>query len=186
MIDTEAIKRAVAVLEAGGVIAYPTEAVYGLGCDPLREEAVDRLLAAKVRSAGQGLILIASDFDQLTGLLDTGDPAAVDRALATWPGPVTWVFPARSHVPDWLTGGRGTLAVRVTEHPVANALCAALGRPIVSTSANRSGAEPARDAGAVREQFGKALDYILDAPVGGRVKPSEIRDAMTGRVLRPG
>lgn len=186
MIETESIKQAVAVLEDGGVIAYPTEAVFGLGCDPLREEAVDRLLAAKGRARQQGLIVIASEFDQLKGLLDTSDEAAVDRALATWPGPVTWVFPARSHVPVWLTGGRGSLAVRVTEHPVAHALCAAFGRPIVSTSANRSGHEAARDAETVREQMGDAVDHVVAGSVGGRDRPSEIRDALTGEVLRAG
>lgn len=186
MIQTESIKQAVAVLEAGGVIAYPTEAVFGLGCDPLREEAVDRLLAVKGRSRQQGLILIASDFAQLKGLLDTSDESAVSRALATWPGPVTWVFPARDHVPVWLTGGRTSLAVRVTEHPVAHALCAAFGRPVVSTSANASGGEAARDAESVRQQLGDAVDYVVPGRVGGRERPSEIRDALTGEVLRAG
>lgn len=186
MIETESIKRAVAVLEDGGLIAYPTEAVFGLGCDPLREDAVDRLLAVKGRSRQQGLILIASDFDQLKGLLDTSDQAAVNRALATWPGPVTWVFPARDHVPAWLTGGRGSLAVRVTEHPVAHALCAAFGRPVVSTSANVSGGEAARDADTVRRQLGDAVDCLVPGRVGGRDRPSEIRDARSGEVIRAG
>lgn len=186
MSETEAIKRAAAVLESGGVIAYPTEAVYGLGCDPLREDSVNRLLELKGRPREQGLILIASDFAQIETMIDTSDEPALARARATWPGPVTWIFPAREHVPDWLTGGRGTLAVRVTEHRQANALCVAFGRALVSTSANRSGAEPARDAAAVREAFGDELDFILDAPVGDRDKPSEIRDALTGEVIRSG
>lgn len=186
MIDTDAIKRAVAVLERGGVVAYPTEAVYGLGCDPLREDAVDRLLELKGRPRQQGLIVIASGFGQLKGLLDTSDEAAVNRARATWPGPVTWVFPARDHVPEWLTGGRGTLAVRVTDHPVAHALCAAFGRPVVSTSANRSGNEAARDEEDVRRIFGERVDCVVVGDVGGRENPSEIRDARTGEVLRAG
>lgn len=186
MIEAEAIKRAVAVLEAGGVVAYPTEAVYGLGCDPLREDAVNRLLALKGRSWQEGLIVIGADYEQLRPLIDTGDGQAVARARATWPGPVTWVFPARPHVPDWLTGGRDTLAVRVTEHPDANALCSAFGRPVVSTSANAAGEPPARDAESVRRQFGVALECVLDGAVGGRRKPSEIRDALTGEILRPG
>lgn len=186
MIDTDAIKQAAAALEAGGIVAYPTEAVYGLGCDPLREDAVDRLLALKSRPRQQGLILIASNFEQLRGLLDTRDRDAVERARATWPGAVTWVFPARSHVPPWLTGGRDTLAVRVTDHPLANALCAAFGRPVVSTSANRSGGEAARDAAAVRETFGDDLAFVLEGAVGGRDLPSEIRNAITGEVLRKG
>lgn len=186
MIDTDAIKQAVAVLETGGVVAYPTEAVYGLGCDPLREDAVDRVLRLKGRPRQQGLIVIASEFEQLRGLLDTSNEEAVSRALATWPGPVTWVFPARGHVPAWLTGGRRSLAVRVTEHPVANALCAAFGRPVVSTSANRSGEVALRKAEEVRKAFGDGVDYVVEGPVGGRERPSEIRSALTGEVLRAG
>lgn len=186
LIDTDAIKQAVAVLERGGVVAHPTEAVFGLGCDPLREDAVDRLLQLKGRPRQQGLIVIASGFEQLRGLLDTSDEEAVNRALATWPGPVTWVFPARDHVPEWLTGGRRSLAVRVTEHPVANALCAAFGRPVVSTSANRSGEEALREADDVRRVFGEGVDYVIEGAVGGRERPSEIRDARTGEILRAG
>ena len=173
-------------MENGGVVAYPTEAVYGLGCDPLREDAVDKVLELKGRPRHQGLIVIASEFEQLRGLLDTSDEAAVNRALATWPGPVTWVFPAREHVPEWLTGGRRSLAVRVTEHPVANALCAAFGRSVVSTSANRSGEAALREAEQVRRTFGDGVDHVLEGEVGGRDKPSEIRDALTGEVLRAG
>lgn len=186
MNESDAIKQALAALETGGLIAYPTEAVYGLGCDPLREDAVDHLLALKGRPRGQGLILIASNFAQVASLVDTSDRQAAARARATWPGPVTWVFPARPHVPDWLTGGRSTLAVRVTAHPVANALCTAFGRPVVSTSANRSGEDPARNAGAVRACFGDEVEFIIEGEVGGLERPTAIRDAMTGEVLREG
>lgn len=186
MTETESIKRAATVLEGGGIVAYPTEAVFGLGCDPLREDVVNRLLALKRRPRNMGVILIAADVAQLRPLIDTTDADALARAEATWPGPVTWVFPARPHAPDWITGGRDTLAVRVTDHRVSNALCRAFGRALVSTSANVSGEPPARDAGEVKRVFGAALDFVLDGDLGGLERPTEIRDARSGEILRHG
>lgn len=180
------LQQAVAHLEAGRVVAYPTEAVFGLGCDPLQEAAVLALLDIKERPVEAGLIVIASDLAQLGGLVNLGDADALARAKATWPGPVTWVFPAHAQTPDWLTGGRGTLAVRVTGHPVARALCEAFGAGVVSTSANRRGGTPARTAHEVAELFGEAVDCIVPGETGGRESPSEIRDAATGEVLRHG
>lgn len=182
----DSIKDAVSALEAGGVVAYPTEAVFGLGCDPLREEAIDKLFALKGRPRNKGLIVIAGNLHQLLDLIDIGNSEALARASATWPGPATWVFPARSHVPDWLTGGRDTLAVRVTAHPTAAALCAAFGRGLVSTSANPAGEAPARDSFQVRELFGDQLGAIVEGQVGGLENPTAIRDAISGEVLRNG
>lgn len=179
------MRRAVRVLRAGGVIAYPTEAVWGLGCDPLQGAAVARLLQLKARSPARGLILIAADFEQLHPYVIPTE-AMLARALPSWPGPVTWLMPARRDVPDWLTGAHDTLAVRITAHPPAAALCAAFGGALVSTSANRSGRAPARSRLAVQRAFGNALDYVLPGPLGGHAKPSTIRDARSGRTLRPG
>lgn len=179
-----AIEQAGEALRSGGVVAYPTEAVYGLGCDPRNEAAVQRILTLKGRAAEQGLILIAADIEQLADFIDA-DAAMVERLRATWPGPVTWVVPARSGVPGWIRGEHAGIAVRVTDHSASAALCRAFGGAIVSTSANRSGEAPARSAAEVANMFGSALDFILDAPLGGRERPSEIRDAVTGRVLRP-
>jgi L-threonylcarbamoyladenylate synthase len=108
------------------------------------------------------------------------------RVLATWPGPVTWIVPARPFVPAWLTGGRGTLAVRVTAHPIASELAARAGGAIVSTSANRAGRSPLRSALAVRRAFHDDVDLVLVGPLGGADRPTEIRDAATGTTLRPG
>ena len=180
------LRRAAQFLRDGAVIAYPTEAVYGLGCDPLNAQAVMRLLALKQRPVEAGLILIAADFAQVEAFLEPVSAALKRRLFATWPGPVTWLLPARPEVPAWLRGRHSTLAVRVTAHAGSAALCREFGGAIVSTSANPRGREPARTPLQVRRYFGDSLDYLLPGPLGGRQRPSEIRDARTGRILRTG
>lgn len=175
---------AVRAIRSGGIIAYPTEAVYGLGCDPYHEQAVRRLLALKRRPARKGLILIAADFAQLEPFLQPLSPFDRTQLAATWPGPHTWLIPARPTTPSWLRGQHDTLAVRVTAHPLAAALCRACGYPLVSTSANLSGRPPARSALAVRRQLGRQLDYILAGLVGGAAQPTTIRDLRTGLRIR--
>lgn len=180
------LRRAVQIVRHGGVVAYPTEAVYGLGCDPLDPVAVQRLLELKGRGLEKGLVLIAASLEQITPYLAPLTGAGRRRLRATWPGPVTWLAPARPGVPPWLCGAHDTLAVRVTAHPLAAALCRALGHPLVSTSANRAGQVPARAALRVRCLFGRRLDDILHGATGGLRRPTEIRDLRTGRVVRPG
>ena len=177
-------QRAARALRAGGVVAYPTEAGWGLGCDPWDEAAVGRLLALKGRPAAQGLILIAAEPGQLTPFLAPLPPERAGEIHASWPGPVTWVLPAAVEVPAWLTGGRDTIAVRVTAHPAAALLCELAGGAIVSTSANRSAGRPARSAAAVRRIFGERIDAILPGPVGDLERPTPIRDGRTGAYLR--
>jgi L-threonylcarbamoyladenylate synthase len=178
------IREAVRRLETGGVIAYPTETVYGLGCDPFNAKAVLRLLDLKHRSMEQGLILIASDFAAIEPLLLPLPVVIRDRILKTWPGPVTWALPCLPDIPVWLRGSHGSLAVRLTSHPLARSLCESWNGPLVSTSANRHGKHPATTALAVRIAFDAELDYILHGKVSGSGKPSEIRDGATGRILR--
>ena len=180
------LRRAVETVKSGGVIAYPTEAVYGLGCDPLEHAAVRRIFAIKQRDQTKGLILIASDMAQLLPFMAGLSGDILSKLKASWPGPVTWVVPAAPALPFWLSGGRSTLAVRVTAHPIASALCRELGMALVSTSANRSGRPPARTALAVRTQLGDGVDEIVAGPVGGLNRPTEIREALTGKVLRAG
>jgi len=171
---------------AGGVGAYPTEGVWGLGCDPWNEEALARLIALKGRGTEKGLIVIAADPEQLEGLVEwPADRKARDTILSTWPGPVTWVMPAAETLPALLTGGRRTIAVRVTRHQPVIDLCQAVGLPLVSTSANRSGHPACRSGLRVRRIFGNQLDWFLPGPLGGQKGPSEIREAGSGRVLRP-
>ncbi|HSC47049.1 MAG TPA: Sua5/YciO/YrdC/YwlC family protein [Gammaproteobacteria bacterium] len=180
------LRRAVETVRAGGVIAYPTEAVYGLGCDPLEYAAVERIFGLKGRAASKGLILIASELAQLLPFIAHLDAAVRTKLEASWPGPVTWVVPAAPALPFWLSGGRSTIAVRVTAHPVARALCDACGMALVSTSANHSGRSPARSSTQLRSLFGDSVDYILPGAVGGLSKPTEIREALTGTILRAG
>jgi L-threonylcarbamoyladenylate synthase len=174
------------IVLAGGVIAYPTEAVYGIGCLPFDEDALLRVLAIKRRAARKGLIVVAATVGQLEPLaiLPTGEIGREMRAF--WPGPCTWIVPARPGVPELLTGGRPTIAVRVSDHPVVQRLCRRTGSALVSTSANFSGAAPARTALAVRRQLGARLDYVLAGELGKASRPTEIRDAATGKVLRAG
>ncbi len=179
-----ALDEAVACLRRGGVIAYPTESVYGLGCDPANPRAIEKLLKLKQRPADKGLILIAASLTQLEPWLEKLPAEKKTAVLASWPGPVTWLWPVRQDVSTLLRGRHATLAVRVTDHPLAAALCEAFGGPVVSTSANPSGEPPARTARQVRQQFDERLDFILEGEVGGRNKPSEIRDVLTGRVMR--
>jgi len=180
------LRHAAAVLHAGGVIAYPTEGVYGLGCRPDDEHAVEFLLELKQRPVSAGLILIAASLEQLDGWI-APTPREARRLLSTQDNrPVTWLVSAGPLTPDWITGGRPTVAVRVTRHPVASGLCLASGLPLVSTSANRRGKAPARSAMAARLRFGTRLDLIVGGPTGRHPGPTEIRDATSGRVIRAG
>lgn len=171
------------LLHAGGVLAYPTEAVYGLGCDPLNAVAVQHLLTLKQRAAGKGLILIAADFEQLKPFVQPCSEQAMARLRATWPGPVTWLLPATDEVPEWLSGDSAKIAVRVTAHPVASALCRAFGGALVSTSANLTGRQPARSALQVRLRCPGA-DAILCGSLGRLRRPTPISDAETGEPIR--
>lgn len=180
------LKQAIEKIQHGGVIACPTEAVYGLSCDPLNADAVHRLLELKHRPVEQGLILVASHFSQLEPYLAPLPDKIKEHIQASWPGPVTWLWPAAENVPEWLTGSHDTLAVRVTAHPVMSALCEGFGGALVSTSANVSGKRPQRTALGVKLQFRNSLDYILTGTVNVRANPTEIRDALTDEVIRAG
>ena len=171
-------------LYAGGVIAYPTEAVYGLGCLPRVESAVRKLLQLKQRQPEKGLILIAADFSQLENFVIPLEDDAMSPILSAWPGPHTWLLPAQPWVPDWVRGKHKTLAVRVTDHPIASALCRTANSPLVSTSANLSSRPPARSAFTVRQQFGDSIDCIVSGPLGNLKNPTPIRDAASGKTLR--
>lgn len=176
------LDRAAEVIRAGGVVAYATEYCFGLGCDPRNRGAVLRLLRIKHRAPGKGLIVIAASPEQLAPYVGAIPP----HVAATWPGPHTWLLPPRPGVPGWLTGGRPRIAVRVTAHPQAAALCRAAGMGITSTSANRSGQRPARSYRETLRRLGAAVDYVLPGFVGEARAPTEIRDALTGDVVRPG
>ncbi|TNV12289.1 L-threonylcarbamoyladenylate synthase type 1 TsaC [Buttiauxella sp. B2] len=186
-LQQEQLVEIVAALKQQQVIAYPTEAVFGVGCDPDSELAVTRLLELKHRPVDKGLILIAANFDQLLPYIDSSTLTEIQRdaVFSCWPGPVTFVFPALQTTPRWLTGRFDSLAVRVTDHPLVSKLCQAYGKPLVSTSANLSGLPPCRTADEVLQQFGDDFP-VLRGDTGGRQNPSEIRDALTGELFRLG
>lgn len=177
---------AAAQIREGGVLAYPTEAVYGLGCDPFNRTAFERLFAFKQRPPTQGVLLIAAGFAQVERFIDLASVPddALARVRASWPGPNTWIFPRSAEVPAWVAGAHAGIALRITSHAPSAALCRAWGGALVSTSANPHGDPPARSAQTVREYFGDTLDGLLDAPLGGQERPSTIRDALTGAIIR--
>ena len=174
---------AVATLRDGGVIAYPTEGVWGLGCDPDDPAALQAVLTLKQRDPAKGLILIAGDIAQVAPWLEGISEAQRETLLATWPGPNTWLVPDNGRAHPLLRGAHDRVALRVSDHPLVAALCAAYGGPIVSTSANPAGAEPARDLATVRRYFGASL-VAVDGALGGQARPSRIRDLVTGKTLR--
>lgn len=177
------IRQAVKAIRHGEVIAYPTEAVFGLGCDPWDEEAVLRILDIKQRPWHKGLILIASDFNQLNDFIAPLPAELLQQVESTWPGPVTWLLPAKEDTPDYLIGQHDTIAVRVTAHPIARALCEAAGHALVSTSANLAGMPPARTVRQVRWQLPE-VKTIVTGNCGNAAQPSQIRDAQTGAIIR--
>lgn len=180
------IEQAAEFLKAGEVVAYPTEAVYGLGCDPVNEDALKSILALKKRSPASGFILIADTFDRFSRYVGETSQEDISAALATWPGPVTWLFPRARGVPDILAGHHATIALRVTAHPVSRSLCSAFGGAIVSTSANPGGAAPAKTPQQVIDYFPSLLTRVVEGSLGGNSRPSEIRDLATRKLIRGG
>ncbi|MBD1577309.1 MULTISPECIES: Sua5/YciO/YrdC/YwlC family protein [Vibrio] len=180
--------RVIETLNKGDVIAYPTEGVFGVGCDPDNNAAIDKLLALKQRPIEKGLILIAANYQQLLPYIDEEQLTEMQRQtmLATWPGAVTWVVPVKPNVSSHLTGQFNSIAVRVTDHPQVQKLCLAFGKPLTSTSANLTGLDPCRTTEEVEQQLGQYLTAILAGKTGGRTQPTEIRDAITGNILRVG
>ncbi|MGH8116727.1 MAG: L-threonylcarbamoyladenylate synthase [Rhodanobacteraceae bacterium] len=180
----DGIDAAAALLRAGGVLAYPTEGVYGLGCDPDNRAAFQRIFALKRRPPEQGVLLVAADFAQAAAWIGDAPAAAFARAKEVWPGAHTLIFPRSARVPEWVAGGHPGIALRVTAHAPAAALCRAFGGAIVSTSANRHGGAPARSAADIRDIFADEVDGVLDAPLGGLDRPTPITDAVSGAIIR--
>ncbi len=176
------LQRAARVIRQGGIVAYATEYCYGLGCDPLNHNAVVRLLRIKHRPAAKGLILIAAG----TGQLDPFVRAIPSKVLKHWPGPFTWLLDPSSKTPAWIMGNHRRIAVRVTAHPQAAALCRTAKTALVSTSANRAHERPARSYREVLRRLGGDVDYVLPGAVGNAPMPTPIRDACTGELVRGG
>ena len=178
-----AIRYAVHCVRQGGIIAYPTETVYGLGCDPLCARAVDEINSLKGRDAGKGLILIASRLQQLDSLIDVSDrnqrAAIVGEHEAT-----SWIVPAQDTAPEWITGRHHTIAIRVSSHPLVMRLCDQLGHALVSTSANPAGKKPALTALQLHRYFDGLVDSMLVSNHNCSGKPSQIRELKSRQLLR--
>ncbi len=177
------IQRAGRILRAGGVVAYPTEGLFGLGCMPDDPDAVMRILSIKKRSPALGLVLIASCIEQLDGWAELPEAVGLESSLEH---PVTWIVPADLNVPYWIKGDHDGLAVRISHHPVASALCDAADSLLVATSANIAGSPPARTAYVLRRRFRSLVDCIVPGRCGPAAGASEIRDLKSGKVIRTG
>lgn len=184
MINASQLSQAVDAIKNGGIIAYPTEAVFGLGCDPFNQQAVLKLLALKQRSVEKGLILIASHVQQILPLIKPRHANDLARALKTWPGHHTWVFPKSDLVPDWISGIHKTIAVRVSAHPVVKQLCDELNNSIVSTSANISNRSDLNTIKSIKDKFNGKIHTYLDASLGNEKTPSIIKEAFSNTAIR--
>ncbi|WP_218353719.1 Sua5/YciO/YrdC/YwlC family protein [Alteromonas lipotrueiana] len=170
---------------SGQLLVYPTEAVMGLGCDPDNEDAVGQLLKLKQRPAAKGLILLADNYSRLLPYVND-NAIGQDRRYAifsSWPDGITWLLPKSSSAPVWITGSHSKIAVRVTSHPVVKHLCEKFGKPLVSTSANPAGANPALTTAQAQAYFGDTVTYI-PGEVAGQARPSSIRDGESGQIIR--
>lgn len=184
---SQQVAEAVRVLHAGGVIAYPTEYCYGLGCDPQDQQAVERILTIKGRAAAQGLILVGADVAQVEQYAEFNGLKTRAAILQSWPGPTTWVLPKRDLTPQWISGDHASVAMRVSAYTLVTSICAGFGGAIVSTSANRSGQPALLSADSVAEEMSAEVDYIVAGDLGERDSTqaaSKIFNGITGKQLR--
>ena len=178
------ISEAATAIRSGGVVAYPTESCFGLGCDPLNTDAIARILLMKQRERAKGVILIADAFEKFSDYLLPINEVIMERLRESWPGPYTWLCPCKPEVSDWLRGEHDTLAVRVTGHATAKQLSALAEMAIVSTSANVATHPALKTTEQVIAEFGNLVDAIVDAPIGADQSPSTIAFAESGNVVR--
>lgn len=181
MIISKDPKQLKSIFNNGGVFAYPTEAVFGLGCDPDNESAVLKILAFKKRPVHKGLILVASDFSQVEHYLQ---PLTKQQTEFTRPSATTYIFPALPTAPKWVTGDFDSIAIRISKFPIVRDICDELESAIVSTSANLAGQDPAKTNQEVKEVFDNQIDALFSGEVGNALKPSTIRDSLTGEIIR--
>ncbi|MDA0805819.1 MAG: Sua5/YciO/YrdC/YwlC family protein [Proteobacteria bacterium] len=185
LIDEPSLIAGLNAVAAGGVIAYPTEAVWGLGCDPFSEAAVSKLLQIKNRPVEKGLILVAASLDQLPALASSLTATQRRTLEETWPGPVTWLIPdPEGSIPNWIKGEHESVAVRVSAHPLVRELCDRHGGALVSTSANDAGEPEIRSQSRLTEEFGGRIDAVIAGELGDSTETSQIRDLISGNRLR--
>jgi len=178
------VRQAALTVLNGGIIAYPTESVYGLGCNPYDAQAVMRLLQIKHRDISRGLILLGRSLNDFSDFIAAPDKTLQNILSSKQTGPTTWLMPASERCRVWIRGKHKMVAVRVTDHKQCRQLCDQINAAIVSTSANRAGHMPLRSALKVRQEFTGELDYLLAGSTGGIKQPSRIIDAISGEVIR--
>lgn len=172
------------VILQGGIVAYPTESCFGLGCDYRNLPAIKRILNIKRRHRDKGLIVVSDHFSRVLPLIESIPNDMRDSICKSWPGPNTWLIPAKKSVSPWLKGKHDSLAVRISRHRGVRELCRLVAVPLVSTSANRSGKSLIRNYEQVKAEFVEDVDYIINDSIGYQLKPSVIRDAVTGAIIR--
>ena len=178
------LRIAARVIKQGGIVAYATESCFGLGCDPRNIRSVQKIVRMKKRAPDKGLILIADHFSRFGRYLDHIPEKYQEEVFASWPGPYTWLIPAKTDVSFWLRGQFETIAVRVTAHRQARRLCQMLGSALVSTSANKAGRPSLKTSQSVIREFGSEIDYVLPGLIGKDATPSTIRDSRNGNLIR--
>ena len=178
------LKVAAEVIKAGGVVAYPTEHCFGIGCDPRNTQAIKRILDIKRRKKHKGLILISDQLWRFNQYIRSIPIAHRQEVIDSWPGPFTWLIPARGNVSRWLRGRHNSIAIRVTKHPEARALARMCAMPLVSTSANRATKPVLVTHQEVSRVFKGEIDYVVEGRVGYASAPSTIRNSINGQVIR--
>jgi len=183
-----AIRQAARLIRNGTVVAFPTETFYGLAALATDQRAISKLFLLKRRAIQKSLSILLASLDELDNWIDDLTSDARHLAASFWPGPLTLVFAAGKKLPTNLTAGTGKIAVRISSHPVAQALVEAVGAPITATSANRSGSPSCRSSEEVLSQLGSELEAILDAGLTPGGKASTIADVTTRppKILRIG
>ncbi len=181
-IITADIEQVSLALRKGAVIAYPTEAMFGLGCAADNEYAATKILALKQRTKDKGLISLVNDLRQVVDWLDSSYQHLWPKAQQSWPAALTWLFPCSEAAPDWLTGGGSRIALRCPAHPLALQLCKQT--PLISTSANQTMQIPAKTTSQVLHYFPDQLDLIVVGQCSNHIQSSQIRDLVTDKLLR--
>ena len=170
-------------LETGKIIAYPTESIYGIGCDPYNYDAVQQIFKIKNRPNNKPMILIASHLTQIAKLVD--NRSLTPPVIQTWPGHTTWLLPASSDCPEWLYEKvTKKVAIRVSAHRTVTSICKNFNKPIISTSANKSMDKPIKEISKIKDIFEGDIDFIVEGDLGQELKPSVIKDFVTGRIIR--
>lgn len=174
---------AVKAIDSGGVIAYPTESVFGLGCDPYNSDAIKKILSIKKRPAYKGLIILVSDIEQAQPFLQPLSNQQLERVNTPRERAITWLMPCLPEVSPLLRGHFQSLAVRITQHPIARAICELTNTPLVSTSCNIAGKSELKTVVEVRNHMKAKIDWLVSGRCGGQA-PSQIIDITNNRVLR--